>query len=60
MYLYMKTLVILGLLAIAFASVPGDGIEGCTGHESTFELIDHEPNLVAEVENGRKYTYGIF
>ena len=54
----MRLLVFLGLLAIVLASAPGDGIEGCTGHESPFDLIDHEPTLVAEVANGRKYTYG--
>ena len=51
--------VALFLVCIASAAVPGDGIPGCTGHESPFELIDHEPTLVAEVTNGKKYTYGI-
>lgn len=52
-------LVALILACVACSAVPGDGIAGCTGHESPFELIDHEPTLVAEVANGRKYTYGI-
>ncbi len=51
--------VALFLVCVASAAVPGDGIPGCTGHESPFELIDHEPSLVAEVPNGRKYTYGM-
>ena len=56
----MKSLVLFGLIAAVLATVPGDGIDGCTGTASTFELIDHPPTLVAEVPNGRKYTYGKF
>lgn len=56
----MRTIVFLALVLAAVALVPGDGILGCTGNQSPFELIDHEPTLVAEVKNGRKYTYGNF
>ena len=54
----MKTLILLALVTLCLAAEPGDGIQGCTGHESPFDLIDHEPTLAAEVTNGRKYTYG--
>ena len=54
----MKTIILLSLVFLAFASTPGDGLLGCTGNQSPFPLIDHEPTLVAEVANGRKYTYG--
>lgn len=55
----MKTLVVFLIFTVlALSAVPGDGIGGCTGNESPFELVDHEPTLVAEVANGRKYTYG--
>ena len=40
------------------AAIPGDGIEGCDGHESRFELMDQLPLLEASVPNGKKYTYG--
>ncbi len=44
----MKTLVVfLIFIVLALSAVPGDGIGGCTGNESPFELIDHEPTLVA-------------
>ena len=57
----MNKLIFLAVLAVfAFASIPGDGIEGCTGTENPFDLVDTEPTLVKEVENGRKYTIGIF
>lgn len=58
----MKVIWLLGLLFISgwtFNS-GGDGIDGCTGTMNPFDLIDTEPQLVEEVENGRKYTYGIF
>lgn len=55
----MKTILLLSLvLAITYSSTPGDGIDGCTGTEITFPLVDTEPKLVQEVQNGRKYTYG--
>lgn len=55
----MKKITLLVLLAcIVFASVPGDGVVGCTGHENPFSLIDTEPTLEKEVKNGRKYTVG--
>lgn len=43
----MRTIVFLALVLVAIASVPGDGIDGCTGNQSPFQLIDHEPTLVA-------------
>lgn len=55
----MKAILVLALLTIALTATPGDGIQGCTGHQSQFPLIDTEPTLEAEVPNGRKYTYGI-
>lgn len=54
----MKTIVFLTLVVLAIASTPGDGILGCTGNQSPFQLLDSEPVLAAEVPNGRKYTYG--
>jgi hypothetical protein len=57
----MKTLLLAAVLALAIAvSLPGDGIEGCTGHASQFPLIDTEPTLVDSVPNGKKYTIGTF
>ena len=44
----MKSILLVGLLiVISFTSTPGDGIEGCTGHESSFPLIDTQPELVS-------------
>ena len=35
----MRALFLIVILALALAnSIPGDGIEGCTGHESQFLL----------------------
>jgi hypothetical protein len=35
----MRVLIVVALLALTVANVlPGDGIEGCTGHESPFLL----------------------
>jgi hypothetical protein len=31
-FIYMKTILVLSLIALVFASVPGDGIPGCTGN----------------------------
>lgn len=41
----MKVIILLTLIVLALASTPGDGIPGCTGHESPFELIDEKPTL---------------
>lgn len=54
----MRTLLLAFLLIAIFAQVPGDGIEGCDGHESRFQLGDQEPVLAATVPNGKKFTYG--
>ncbi len=51
-------LALLVIFALAAASVPGDGIEGCTGNENPFKLIDTEPTLVAQTPNGKKFTIG--
>jgi hypothetical protein len=45
-------------LIAVMAAIPGDGIEGCDGHESRFQLTDQLPVLAASVPNGKKYTYG--
>ena len=57
---FMKELLLTFILLISFAacSVPGDGIEGCTGNQNPFELITQEPELVKEVKNGKKFTIG--
>lgn len=31
-YIHMKTIVVLSLITLVFASIPGDGIPGCTGN----------------------------
>jgi hypothetical protein len=54
----MRALYLTLLLAVVIAAPPGDGIEGCDGHESRFQLSDQEPVLEATVPNGKKYTYG--
>jgi hypothetical protein len=55
----MKIALLAVLLTIAIAQgLPGDGIEGCDGHESRFTLSEQLPQLVASVPNGKKYTYG--
>jgi len=54
----MKLLLLLIVPLILAASIPGDGIEGCTGHESQFTLGEQQPELVATVPNGKKYTLG--
>ena len=57
----MNKIILIALFTLSvFASTPGDGIQGCTGNENPFDLIDTEPTLVSEVANGRKYTIGIF
>lgn len=35
-----------------------DQIEGCTGNAIPWELVDDEPTLVAQTENGKKFTVG--
>lgn len=56
----MKALLpILLLTLVLAATTPGDGIEGCTGHESQFALGEEKPELVATVANGKKYTIGM-
>lgn len=55
---YMRALLLAFLLLAVLASVPGDGIEGCDGHESRFQLGEQEPLLAATVANGKKFTYG--
>ena len=54
----MKTLLIIltFIIGLAISSVPGDGIEGCTGNQNPFDLITTEPTLVGEVKNGKKFT----
>ena len=32
-------LLLVALIALSLSSIPGDGIEGCTGNESPFDLI---------------------
>ena len=54
----MKLLLLLIVPLVLAISIPGDGIEGCTGHESQFELGEQSPELVATVPNGKKYTLG--
>lgn len=54
----MKAPLFAILLIALVAAIPGDGIEGCDGHESRFELMDQLPTLEASVPNGKKYTYG--
>jgi hypothetical protein len=58
----MKELLLALLLTITLVtcSVPGDGIEGCTGNQNPFPLITDEPELVHEVKNGKKFTIGNF
>lgn len=56
----MKALLpILLLTLVLAATTSGDGIEGCTGHESQFALGEEKPELVATVANGKKYTIGM-
>lgn len=55
----MKAFLCVILPLILAASVPGDGIEGCTGFESPFALGDQQPELAATVPNGKKYTLGM-
>jgi hypothetical protein len=52
----MRIIVLLGLIALAIAVIPGDGIAGCTGNENPFDLIDTAPTSVQNVTNGKKYT----
>jgi hypothetical protein len=55
----MKIALLAVLLTIAIVhGLPGDGIEGCDGHESRFTLSEQLPELAASVPNGKKYTYG--
>lgn len=55
----MKVVLLALLLAITLVHcIPGDGIEGCDGHESRFTLSEQLPELAASVPNGKKYTYG--
>lgn len=54
----MRALLLAFLLIAVLASVPGDGIEGCDGHESRFQLSEQEPRLESSVANGKKFTYG--
>ncbi len=54
----MKILLFILFVAAFAASIPGDGIEGCTGHASPFTLGEEKPELVATVPNGKKYTLG--
>lgn len=55
----MKTILLLfSILCLCYSSIPGDGIEGCTGNENTFDLVDKEPTLVAQVAHGKKFTVG--
>ena len=54
----MKVLLFLVVPLILAASIPGDGIVGCTGHESEFTLGEQKPELVQTVPNGKKYTLG--
>lgn len=55
----MKLFLLL-ILPLVFASaIPGDGYEGCTGHESQFQLGEQLPELVKTVPNGKKYTLGM-
>lgn len=51
-------IVFLALVSLILCTAPGDGIEGCTGHENPFNLITDEPTLVAQVPNGKKFTIG--
>jgi len=57
----MKEILLGLILILSFVSctVPGDGIEGCTGNQNPFELITQDPELVKEVPNGKKFTIGI-
>ena len=57
--LIMKALLFLVIPLILASSIPGDGIEGCTGHESQFTLGEQLPELVQTIPNGKKYTLGI-
>jgi hypothetical protein len=54
----MKAPLLAIFLIAIVAAIPGDGVEGCDGHESRFELMDQLPSLEASVPNGKKYTYG--
>jgi len=54
----MKLVLLIILPLILASSIPGDGIEGCTGHESAFTLGEQLPQLVQSVPNGKKYTLG--
>lgn len=54
----MKAFLCVILPLILAASVPGDGVEGCTGFQSPFTLGEQQPELVATVPNGKKYTLG--
>jgi hypothetical protein len=56
----MKELLLALVLTISFVActVPGDGIDGCTGNQNPFPLITTEPELVREVKNGKKFTIG--
>ena len=56
----MKALLFVIIPLILATSIPGDGIEGCTGHESSFTLGEQQPELVQTVANGKKYTIGKF
>lgn len=51
-------IVFLALLGLILCNTPGDGIQGCTGHQNPFELITDEPNLVGQVPHGKKFTIG--
>lgn len=45
------------VISAVIASQAGDGILGCTGHESKFTLSDQQPHLEQHIKNGKKYTY---
>jgi hypothetical protein len=52
----MKVFISLVLLfSVALSTVPGDGIEGCTGNENPFPLITTPPTLTSSVPNGKRY-----
>ena len=54
----MKLALLIILPLVLAAAVPGDGVEGCTGHSSPHALGEQLPQLVQSVPNGKKYTLG--
>lgn len=55
---HMRSSLFAIFLIALVAAIPGDGVEGCEGHESRFQLMDQQPTLEASVPNGKRFTYG--